>query len=107
MKRSNNAGSIKTVKDQSQVKSNAKGAENGKQVNGEGMVKMNGNHINGTSGAPEVTLRGKKTRVNEDGGRTTMVVRLHPGQTNRLSAYVEDQVTKDHLNLYQITFAVV
>jgi len=53
---------------------------------------MNGNHVNGMNGQqPEVNLRGKKTRVNEDGGRTTMVVRLHPGQTNRLSAYVEDQ----------------
>jgi len=57
--------------------------------------KTNGNHVNGTNGGahPDVNLRGKtKTRVNnEDGGRTTMVVRLHPGQTNRLSAYVEDQ----------------
>ena len=56
---------------------------------------MNGNHVNGTNGA-EVTLRGAKTRVNEEGGRTTMVVRLHPGQTNRLSAYVEDQVIKEN-----------
>ena len=61
---------------------------------------MNGNHVNGTNGA-EVTLRGAKTRVNEEGGRTTMVVRLHPGQTNRLSAYVEDQVIKENLNLCQ------
>ena len=30
-----------------------------------------------------------------------MVVRLHPGQTNRLSAYVEDQVIKENLNLCQ------
>lgn len=61
-----------------------------KVTNGEGS-KVN---VNGTNGTAEVTLRNKKTRVNEDGGRTTMVVRLHPGQTNRLSAYVEDQVTK-------------
>jgi hypothetical protein len=27
----------------------------------------------------------------EESGRTKMVVRLHPGQANRLSAYVEDQ----------------
>ena len=89
MKRSNNATSIKN---QSHVNGNAKGAE--KPVNGEAS-KMNGNHVNGMKGAPEVNLRGAKTRVKEDGGRTTMVVRLHPGQTNRLSAYVEDQVIKD------------
>ena len=90
MKRSNNAASIKN---QSHVNGNAKGAE--KTVNGEAS-KMNGNHVNGMNGQqPEVNLRGKRTRVNEDGGRTTMVVRLHPGQTNRLSAYVEDQVIKD------------
>jgi len=89
MKRSNNAGSLKTAKNQSHVNGNAKGGETVKQVNGDAS-KLNGNHVNGTNGA-EVTLRGAKTRVNEEGGRTTMVVRLHPGQTNRLSAYVEDQ----------------
>ena len=101
MKRSNNASSLKTAKNQSHVNGNAKGGESGKPVNGEAS-KMNGNHVNGTNGAAtEVTLRGAKTRVNEEGGRTTMVVRLHPGQTNRLSAYVEDQVIKENLNLCQ------
>ena len=99
MKRSHNAGSIKTAKNQSHVNGNAKGGESVKPVNGDAS-KMNGNHVNGTNGA-EVTLRGAKTRVNEEGGRTTMVVRLHPGQTNRLSAYVEDQVSKENLNLCQ------
>ena len=98
MKRSNNAAaSIKTAKNQSHVNGNAKGvAESAKSVNGDAS-KTNGHHVNGmNNGAPEVNLRTKKTtRVNEDGGRTTMVVRLHPGQTNRLSAYVEDQVIKE------------
>ena len=97
MKRSNNAAaaSIKTAKNQNHVNGTAKGAESVKGVNGEAS-KTNGHHVNGMNGAPEVNLRGKKTtRVNEDGGRTTMVVRLHPGQTNRLSAYVEDQVIKE------------
>lgn len=96
MKRSNNAGGMKTTKNQTHVNgSTTKGGESGKLVSGEANGKMNGNHVNGTNGGAEVTLRGAKGRVNEEGGRTTMVVRLHPGQTNRLSAYVEDQVTKE------------
>merc|ERR1712223_1360475 len=83
----NNGASGKTAKNQTQENGNAKAQESAKVTNGEGS-KVN---VNGTNGTAEVTLRNKKTRVNEDGGRTTMVVRLHPGQTNRLSAYVEDQ----------------
>ena len=96
MKRSNNNGaSAKTAKNQTQENGNAKAQESAKVTNGEGSKVK----VNGTNGTAEVTLRNKKTRVKEDGGRTTMVVRLHPGQTNRLSAYVEDQVTNCRVEL--------
>jgi hypothetical protein len=45
---------------------------------------------------PALTINGgkesaAKRAVNGKGGRTTMMIRLHPGKTNKLSAYLESQ----------------
>jgi len=74
------------------------------QVNG-GEVQGNGGEVQGNGGEVQGNggeVQGKGGEVQVNGGevqrsgvakevRTTMVVRLHPGQANRLSAYLEDQ----------------
>lgn len=61
--------------------------------------KVNGSEIcqNGrTSEKPVSTINGgkesvAKRAVNGKESRTTMMIRLHPGRTNKLSAYLENQ----------------
>merc|ERR1712226_36723 len=46
---------------------------------------------NGVVGGKEVHKTTEINGENESGKRTTMVIRLHPGKTNKLSAYLENQ----------------
>ena len=48
---------------------------------------------NGVVGGREAHKTSEINGENESGKRTTMVIRLHPGKTNKLSAYLENQVS--------------
>ena len=48
---------------------------------------------NGVVGGKEAHKTTESNGENESGKRTTMVIRLHPGKTNKLSAYLENQVS--------------
>jgi len=71
-----------------------KSVANNNKVNGSEIC-QNGGAVQGKEPEkkePTLTINGGKERsVNGKGGRTTMMIRLHPGKTNKLSAYLENQ----------------
>ena len=82
---SSSCGKSKALKEKSVTTNNkVNGSEicqNGRAVRGKDST-ING----GKENAAKRAENGKE-------GRTTMMIRLHPGKTNKLSAYLENQVT--------------
>ena len=76
-----------------------KSVTNNNKVNGSEIC-QNGRAVRGKDSEkkePFLTINGgkesaAKRAVNGKEGRTTMMIRLHPGKTNKLSAYLENQV---------------
>merc|ERR1711971_701435 len=89
---SSSSGKSKALKEKIVAANNNKAASN--LVNGKEIC-QNGT-VQGKEKDPAVTINGgiesAKRPVNgKEGGRTTMMIRLHPGRTNKLSAYLENQ----------------
>jgi len=92
---SSSSGKSKALKEKSAVANNNKAASNlvnGKEICQNGTVKEG--HTEKKE--PAVTINGGKESAKrpvngKEGGRTTMMIRLHPGRTNKLSAYLESQ----------------
>ena len=90
---SSSCGKSKALKEKS-VTNNNKG-------NGGSEICQNGRAVRGKDSEkkePALTINGWKENAakraeNGKEGRTTMMIRLHPGKTNKLSAYLENQVT--------------
>jgi len=89
---SSSSGKSKALKEKIVAANNNKAASN--LVNGKEIC-QNGT-VQGKEKDPAVTINGgienAERPVNgKEGGRTTMMIRLHPGRTNKLSAYLENQ----------------
>merc|ERR1712032_1124564 len=93
---SSSSGKSKALKEKSVVANNNKAPSNlvnGKETCQNGTVKEGHTEkkepaetINGGKESAKRPVNGK------EGGRTTMMIRLHPGRTNKLSAYLENHV---------------
>merc|ERR1711971_458212 len=96
---SSSSGKSKALKEKIVAANNNKAASNlvnGKEICQNGTVQGKEGHPATEEKEPAVTINeGKesaKRPVNgKEGGRTTMMIRLHPGRTNKLSAYLENQ----------------
>jgi len=96
---SSSSGKSKALKEKNVAANNNKAASNlvnGKEICQNGTVQGKEGHTATEKKEPAVTINGgvgsAKRPVNgKEGGRTTMMIRLHPGRTNKLSAYLENQ----------------
>merc|ERR1712032_1676954 len=95
---SSSSGKSKALKEKSAMANNnnkaASNLVNGKEICQNGTVKEG--HTATEKKDPAMTINGGKARAKrpvngKEGGRTTMMIRLHPGRTNKLSAYLESQ----------------
>ena len=98
---SSSSGKSKALKEKSVVANNNNKAAanlfNGKETCQNGTVQRKEGHTATEKKEPAVTINGGKESAKrpvngKEGGRTTMMIRLHPGRTNKLSAYLESQV---------------
>ena len=96
---SSSSGKSKALKEKSLVASDNNNAgapsnlANGKEICQNG--RAGGKEGAGEKKEPALTINGGKEKrgaANGKEGRTTMMIRLHPGRTNKLSAYLENQV---------------
>jgi len=95
---SSSSGKSKALKEKSLVASDNNNAgapsnlANGKEICQNGRAR--GKEGAGEKKEPALTINGGKEKrgaANGKEGRTTMMIRLHPGRTNKLSAYLENQ----------------
>merc|ERR1719385_162143 len=95
---SSSSGKSKALKEKSLVARDNNNAgspsnlANGKEICQNGRAR--GKEGAGEKKEPALTINGGKEKrgaANGKEGRTTMMIRLHPGRTNKLSAYLENQ----------------